>query len=240
MIKCENCEITIKLKKDKMVASVRWIHPRQGGTESCFSNSEVHGVKQTYTNECKFSEDKLFIIPHPDKGFYYLNGNKITYVISDVKSQIILYDKTINYNWFGSFNTDEIVYFPKYNTIMFTFFGGDHDYIWWWKLNKKNQDANIKKPVYYNGCFNASLSLYKANDRYAVGTYSNYNDTGYDSSGSAESDDENIPVLTIIFDTKKMMSYEYEIKDLKEKLGIKKNISYRKLQQNFIDKIYVD
>jgi hypothetical protein len=109
-------------------------------------------------------------------------------------------------------------------------------------LNKYNQYANIEKPCYYNGTFNASLSIYKANDRYAVGTYYNYTDSycGSDDDNSEDIDNENIDVLTIIFDTKKMLYHEYTREELKKELKIKTKMGYAMLQKKIIEKMYTD
>lgn len=222
-ITCNNCNIIIKPKKTGLKAVVKW----------------DNGTKQTYTNEYELpNKENVFIIPHNDQGFYYLNNNKIIHIIDDIQQKIIVYDDNINHNWFGSFDNDDILYFPKYNTLICTFFGGDHDYIWWWKLNEYDQYADIENPLYYNGIFNASLDIYKANDRYAVGTYDNYTDSccGDDE----DSDDENRDVLTIIFDTKKMIYYEYTREELIGELGIETNMKYSKMQKKIINKMFSD
>lgn len=226
IIACKNCNIVVKLKKNKLVAVVKWFN----------------GIKQLYSNEhdCPKKENK-FIIPHSDHGFYFLNGNKIMHIIDDTKNKIVVYDDSIKYNWFGKFDDNEILYFPKYNVLICTFFGGDHDYIWWWKLNVYNQYANIEKPCYYNGIFNASLNIYKANDRYAVGTYYNYTDNKADEDSDSEDyDDENIDIMTIIFDTKKMVFYEYTREELKKELHIKTKTRYALLEKKLIEKKYND
>ena len=76
--------------------------------------------------------------------------------------------------------------------------------------------------------------MYKANDRYAVGTYYNYTDNDYE---SGDEDNENSDLLTIIFDTQKMIKHEYTIQELKKELGIKKDIGYKKLQKKLINSI---
>jgi hypothetical protein len=113
-ITCNNCNIIIKPKKNKLVATVKW----------------ANGVKQIYINEHdRPKKENIFIIPHHDQGFYYLNNNKIIHIIDDVKNKVVVNDDSIKYNWFGEFDNDDIFYFPKYNTLMCTFFGGDHDFV---------------------------------------------------------------------------------------------------------------
>jgi hypothetical protein len=224
-ITCTNCNIEIKPKKNKLVATVKW----------------ANGVKQLYTNEHERPDkENVFIIPHPDKGFYYLNNNKILYVIDDVKNKVVVYDNSLKHNWFGQFDNNDIFYFPKYNVLICTIFGGDQDYIWWWKLNKYDQYANIEEPCYYNGTFNASLSIRKANDRYAVGTYYNYTNDCYKSDDEDYDNDENVDALTIIFDTKKMIYHEYTRDELKKELNVKKSMSCTMLQKKIINKMYTD
>ena len=222
VITCNNCDIIIKSKKNKLVANVIW----------------HNGAKQIYTNEHdQPKQGNVFIIPHPDQGFYYLNYGNIMHIIDDVTKEIVVYDNTLTHNWFGKLYDEDIFYFPKYHVLICTFFGGDDDYIWWWRLNEYNQYANIEKPCYFNGVFNASLTMYKANDRYAVGTYYNYTDNDYE---SGDEDNADSDLLTIIFDTKKMTKQEYAIEELKNELGINKDIGYKKLQKKIIRKKYVD
>lgn len=212
MMQCDNCKIRIKTGK-KMVATVKW----------------NDGTEQNYTNELDHpKKDNVFIIPHPNIGFYYLNNNKIIHVINSTKNKTIIYDNSIKHNWFGAYYNDDVFYFPKYNTLIITFFGGDHDYIWWWKLNKCNQYANIEEPAYYNPFFNASLDMRKVTDRYAVVTYFNCTNDCCDS--------ENDNTMTIIFDTKKMIYQEYTTEQLQKRLR-SKNTSHSKLQRSLIKKL---
>ena len=223
---CINCRIRLVATEQQSVAHVKWNNnPR---------------VTQTYTNETT-DEDNMFIIPHPTQGFYYLHGNQILHVINEHTRKIVVSDPKIepDNNWFGNSSKDELFYFPKYNVLFVTFFGGDHDYIWWWNLSIYNQDTKISDPCYYNGVFNATLYLEKGNERYAIGTYYGYSDD--DGNGEEdkdededededESDDEDkhTDAMIIIFDTKKMKYHEYSREDLETKTHTSSNTNTSK------------
>ena len=175
-IVCKNCSITIKTieNKNKDIATVKW------------SNGDKEIFENTY-NRFGVSSN-TFIISHPTKGFYYLNNDKILHISEKGKSECVLFDKSLDWNWFGSFSTDSIIYFPKYNVLILSRLDGDHDYIWCWCLNEYYQEANIDKPYFYNGCFNIYIDIEQIDDRYAKITEDDHENYG-DSDDTPDSDD---------------------------------------------------
>lgn len=185
-----NYTLKVSTKKDVSTATVRW----------------SNGVKTNYKNQCTYAKDRIFIIPHKDKGFYYLNGNKIVYVISATESKTVVCDDTITHNWYGSFDSDDLIYSNKYNVLICTRLKGDHDYIWWFNLNEYDQKADISEPTFYN--YDPATFIHKFNDRYVI--------------AQCKDDDSGI---IMIFDTKNMIYTEYEsFFEFLEKNGLYKDI----------------
>lgn len=194
-----------------------------------------NGVIQKYENsppENHHNTEPSFIIPSPQGGFYYLHGNCITHVVNDKMKITIVKDSAAkdDYNWFGSFEEGDVKYYPAYNVLILTFFGGDHDHIWWWCLDTPGQEAALDKPCYFNGVFNADLYLSAiSHERYAIGVYFGYSDScgstsdDDDDENSAESSNENThdDTLTILFDTKTLKFQEYSKTALKEQVAEK-------------------
>ena len=166
---CQNCVVTIEYaeKDDK----------------SRFANAKAsvlwnNGVVQLFETKTKTSVEKhIFIIPHPEQGFYYFKGRNVSHVINDKTQIVVLTEhKESRQTAFDNMTTESTYYFPMTDVLIIVEDGGDRDYIWWWNLSVyKNgevpQDANFDKPCEWNGVFNDSLSIYKTQDHYAIGTY---------------------------------------------------------------------
>jgi hypothetical protein len=224
-IQCNNCLIQID---EQCVAHIIW----------------NNGVKQSYTNRSSHSSNhNVFIIPSPSEGFYYLHEGEITHVINDKTKKTVVSDVKLERNWFGSFDENDMLYFPKYNVLIITHFGGDHDYVWWWNLSVYDQYANIETPCYYNGKFNATIYLDRGNDRYAIGTYYGYTDDDIDENDEGEDQDEDededkgpddyTDTATILFDTKTMKYKEYYAEEIKNNETISTNDAQKRFLKSF-------
>ena len=200
-----------------------------------------------------------YILPHIEKGFYYLKDNNILHYIDENTIKLVLKDKKVDHNFFGTFEESDIIFFEKYNVIMIANDGGDRDYYWWYDLNKYDQDINLGVPNYYNGIFNDSVYMRKINDRYAVLTHTtdsgdsdddnddnddndenddNDDNDDYDDSDYDDNNDNNKDIFTIIFDAKTMKKETLTEQCLRQITdNINNDIEIEELQQLYIDKL---
>lgn len=169
-INCKNCVVKITSvphleEKEKLTANVKW----------------TDGVKQVFTNIIHKSSVvcNKFIISHKEQGFYYLNKNKIIYVIDSTTQRTVITseadkddeDDEYEHNCFGSFDSDDILYMSMYDKLFLGFFGGDRDYVWIYDLSKYDQKTGEDNNCSYNGVWNNSLYFGKHNERYVLTVY---------------------------------------------------------------------
>ena len=98
-----------------------------------------------------------------DRGYYVLNIRGVVHFTGFEKEKIVIKEP----DWFNHKEQHDIHYFPRTNVLVVTFLGGDHDYIWWWNLDKYEQDSKLEKPTWFNGVFNNDLNFERINDRFA-------------------------------------------------------------------------
>jgi hypothetical protein len=192
---------------------------------------KIHGEKTC--------SDSVVVIPARTWGFYHLNGKSIDYYANESVTSTIVEDRSLAWNWFASFAAEDMMYFARYNVLFLTHLCGEHDYIWWWNLSLTNQQANIQQPAYFNGEWNATLTIRRATDRYAVVSHYGFDDDSSDSSDDVESASSEDPIrkksLTIIFDTKTLTIQEHTRAEIEQILGdVTLEMPLSELQDTFL------
>lgn len=200
-------------------------------------------VEQVFTHRSNQCGRKLvFMLPAPSKGFYYLHDH-ITHVIDDTTQKNVIISDS-KHEGFDGVEEDDLFYFSSTNVLMITFLDGDHDYFWWWNLSQYDQPARFEDPCYYNGHFNASLFLRKANERYAIGTIYGESDEHVGDEDEDEDEewdeDRHSDTMTIIFDTKTMKLSQYDKEELMKLTNSTATETVRVQQDNLIKLLETD